>query len=408
MDLRVISGGSLMVHRRRVRHREGMATSTTLADRRQTAPVPPPPAPNATPTSDSPEPPRVRRRRWWFRLFAVAVVGGSLAFDQSPIVLVALLFVLIVPFERIFPRHDQPLRRRHLSLDIAYALSQPALGVVTLAVGVVIGVASMVWLPALLLRPLVAGLSPLAQTLIGFALFDLIIYWVHRWSHEVPFLWRFHSIHHSIETMDWISAFRNHPIDGFILAPPIVFLLSAGFSLELTGALAAIQIVIGLFLHANVRWRWRPIQRLLITPDFHHWHHANEADAISSNYSVFFPAWDMAFGTWFMPPDRRPSIYGVDEVVPTSMAAQMAYPFRGLRPVPIVAKASLRHPIRSVRELAQSMGRGLAQMRLSARRPRRPFRTPPSAPPRAPNNPQPVQRNVTISHCSSPQEVTSE
>ncbi len=115
-------------------------------------------------------------------------------------------------------------------------------------------------------------------------IFDVLIYWAHRLSHEVPLLWRFHALHHSIEHMDWISAFRNHPIDGFILGPPVVFLLAAGFPLETTGALAVLQAVIGIFVHANVRWRLKPIQRL-ITPEFHHWHHANDAEAIISNYS---------------------------------------------------------------------------------------------------------------------------
>ena len=357
------------------------STSTHTALEPSILATPPPPVPDAKPTSLSPEPAKVRRRRWTFRLIAAVFVVGSLLFDQSPLVLVALLFVLVVPFERLFPRHDQRFRRPLLSLDIAYALSQPALSLITLVVGVAIGVLSLVWLPAMLLQPLVAQLSPLTQMLVGFVLFDVIIYWAHRWSHEVPFLWRFHSIHHSIETMDWVSAFRNHPVDGFILAPPIVFLLSAGFSLEVTGVLTLVQIVTGIFLHANVRWRWRPLQRWVITPDFHHWHHANEPDAVNSNYSVFLPAWDMLFGTWYMPPDRRPSVYGVDEVVPKEMARQLAYPFRGLRTPGALVRVWLRHPVRSTKELCRTLGRGLAQMRSSAKRPRRPFRTPPTPEP---------------------------
>ena len=70
--------------------------------------------------------------------------------------------------------------------------------------------------------------------------------------------------------------------------------------------LAVVQIVTGLFLHANVRWRWRPLHRVVITPEFHHWHHADEAVADNSNYSVFLPVWDILFGTYLMPADRRP------------------------------------------------------------------------------------------------------
>ena len=92
----------------------------------------------------------------------------------------------------------------------------------------------------------------------------------------------------------------------------------------MTGILTVLQLVTGIFLHANVRWRWR-LRKLIITPDFHHWHHANEAGAINSNYSVFLPAWDLAFGTWFMPEDRRPQVYGIDEYMPPTMLAQVVH-----------------------------------------------------------------------------------
>ncbi|MFT7475336.1 MAG: sterol desaturase/sphingolipid hydroxylase (fatty acid hydroxylase superfamily) [Verrucomicrobiales bacterium] len=312
-----------------------------------------------------------RRRLWFFRLFAAAVVAGSLVFDRSPLLVIPLLFILVVPFEKLFPRHDQKIRREHLGLDLTYALGQPAIGVVSLVVGGFAAVVSLLWLPGLLFRPIVTALAPLAQILVGFFIFDLIIYWVHRWSHEVPFLWRFHSIHHSIETMDWVSAFRNHPVDGLIIAPAVAFMIAAGFSLEATAVLTVIQIVTGIFLHANVRWRWRPLHRIIITPDFHHWHHANEPDAINSNYSVFLPAWDMIFGTWFMPKDRRPQVYGVDEPVPPTMAAQMTYPFRGLQN-PLWM---FRHPIRGARYVLGQIRSGLGQLQISARRPRRSFHT---------------------------------
>ena len=348
--------------------------------------TPPPPAPSARPSS-IPAPPEAGttfssnahpaqqpspRRLWLFRLFALALVVGSLIVDQSPLVVTALLFILVVPFEKLYPRHDQKLRRDHVGLDLTYAMSQPAMAAVTVVFGVIAAAVSLAWLPGLAFRPFVSALSPLTQILVGFFVFDLIIYWVHRWSHEVPFLWRFHSIHHSIETMDWVSAFRNHPADGLIIAPAVAFMLAAGFSFEATGILTIIQIVTGIFLHANVRFRWRPLQRLIITPDFHHWHHANEPDAINSNYSVFLPAWDMIFGTWFMPKDRRPQIYGVAEAIPSTLAAQMAYPFHGLRR----PFWMLRHPIRGTKYVARAIRSGFSQMSASARRPRRPLVTP--------------------------------
>ena len=146
----------------------------------------------------------------------------------------------------------------------------------------------------------------------------------------------------------------------------------SGFSLEATGILTMIQIVTGIFLHANVRWQWRPLQRIVITPEFHHWHHTNEPDALNSNYSVFLPAWDMIFGSWYMPRDRRPQVYGVSEDIPTTIVAQMAHPFHGLRS-PLW---TLRHPIRGVKHTLVLLKSGISQLWASARRTRRPLQTP--------------------------------
>ena len=166
-------------------------------------------------------------------------------------------------------------------------------------------------------------------------------------------LWRFHSVHHSTEHLDWISGFRNHPFDGVIVAPPFVLLLAAGFEAEFTGVLAAAQLITGIFLHANVRWRWKPLHRVIMTPEFHHWHHANEPDAINHNYASFLPVWDVIFGTYFMPKDRRPQVYGIDEPMPDTLWGQLRSPFRSDAPLVVLVGRRLRHPWRTVRALAR-------------------------------------------------------
>lgn len=297
----------------------------------------------------------------------LGLIGAGVALDSAGPVGILFLFVLVVPFEKLFPRHPQRLRRPGLGTDMAYAMAQPLLGAAGLVVAVFVGVVSLAWLPGLLLRPFVGLVPPVPRMLLGIALFDLAIYWTHRWGHEVPALWRFHSIHHSNERMDWISGLRVHPLDGVLIAPAFLLLIGAGFSNEFAGALAVIQVITGLFLHANVRWRWRPLQRVVATPEFHHWHHSNEPDAHCSNYSAFLPAWDVVFGTYFVPRDRRPQRYGVDEPIPQGLLDQLWHPLRGLdRPWPY-----LRHPVTGVRHVAKLVRSGLHQMRASAQRPRR-------------------------------------
>ncbi len=299
-----------------------------------------------SPVAPDPVEPRQRRSPWLRRFAALAAIGVALYIDIGVLAAILMLFVLVVPFEKMFPRHrGQRLRRPLAQLDVRYALTSPLFNAVGVAVAIVVGVLSMAWVPGLLLRPFVAMLPQAALPLVGIALFDLAIYWVHRWSHEVPALWRFHAVHHSTEHLDWISGFRNHPFDGAIVAPPFLFLLAAGFDAAFTGVLAVVQIVTGLFLHANVRWRWRPLHRVVITPEFHHWHHANETDAHNSNYSVFLPLWDIVFGTYYMPRDKRPLRYGVGEAIPNTMAGQLRWPFQNVRS----PGAGIRHPWKAFR-----------------------------------------------------------
>ncbi len=303
----------------------------------------------------------------WSALSLIAAVA-TLYFTREPLFVIGFLFVAVVPFERLFPRHrDQRFRRPQLAGDIAHALVSPGVQLISAIVAVPLAVASLAWLPGLAIRPLVAMIPPAILPFVAVALFDFVIYWTHRWGHEVPFFWKFHSIHHSTEHLDWVSGFRNHPLDGVFIAPGFVFLIAAGFDPEVAGVLVIIQIVTGLFLHANVRWRWRPLHRVLITPEFHHWHHSNERDAHCSNYSVFLPLWDIIFGTYFMPKNRRPAVYGVDEDIPAGLVPQLMHPMKGMgNPL-----RRLRHPIRGVRLGWRWTRVIVGQMWQSARRPTR-------------------------------------
>ncbi len=330
-------------------------------------PGPPPPPPSTArasnqpppPASDQPRPPSTPRRRRSAdrrrlpRVAALAVIAAGLGVDRSGLFAVAAVFVLVVPFEKLFPRHRQRIRRPDVGTDVGYALAGGLLNLVGLIAAMPVAVLSLAWIPGLLLRPAVAAIPPAVAPFLGFLLFDLAVYWTHRWYHEVPVLWRFHAIHHSTERLDWISGFRSHPLDGTLIAPAVIFLLAAGFSPEVAGVLAVVQIVFGIFLHANVRWRLRPLHRIVITPEFHHWHHANDTEAINSNYSVFLPAWDLILGTYFMPADRRPERYGVDEFIPDGMIAQLRHPLRDLPPLRRLLWCGIRRPWRSARTVAR-------------------------------------------------------
>jgi sterol desaturase/sphingolipid hydroxylase (fatty acid hydroxylase superfamily) len=159
-------------------------------------------------------------------------------------------------------------------------------------------------------------------------------YWGHRWTHEIPFLWRFHSIHHSAEEIDWLVSTRAHPVDvvfvrlcGFVpmfalgLAQP-----AAGLTMDVVPMLTLIVgTVWGYFIHANVRWRFGWLSMLISTPAFHHWHHTND-EHIDKNYASMLPIMDLVFGTWYMP-KVWPSKYGIDAPMAPGMPAQLVQPF---------------------------------------------------------------------------------
>lgn len=306
-------------------------------------------------------------RTWAGRALLGVVLAAVVAADPSPLRVVAGLFVLVVPFEKLFPRHRQPLRRAGLGTDLAYALAQPVLAAGGLVAGVAVGFLSLAWVPGLVLRPVVAVLGPAPRMVLGFLLFDLAAYWAHRWSHEVPFLWRFHMVHHSSRHLDWISGLRSHPFDGVLIGVPVAFLLGAGFTPQGAAAPAAVALVLGVFAHANVRWRWRPLQRVVQTPEMHHWHHADDPAAHNRNYAGFLPVWDLLFGTFYLPPDRRPAVYGVAEPLPAGMVGQLRHPLRSL-PAP---RWALVHPGRALRRLAESLVRGARQVGRATVRPTR-------------------------------------
>ena len=269
-----------------------MTLTTLIADPIITA-LPPLPPPNA---SSRQRAPRTRRATVLVAIAAVVAIA-SVFVGNNAVLAIAVLFVISWPLERLFRRHPVPVRRLALRTDLAYAASQPALQIVSLVVGVTIGVLSLAWIPGLLLRPFVTSLPPLAQVIGGFLLFDFLAYWTHRWAHTVPLFWRFHSVHHSTRHLDWVSGFRAHPLDGIFIAPIIVLFVAAGIDNRITGALAIIQFLTGLGAHLKVRFRLRPLWPVVMTPEFHHWHHELRREAHNSNFSIFLPIWDIAFGS---------------------------------------------------------------------------------------------------------------
>lgn len=239
--------------------------------------------------------------------------------------------LVFVPLERVFARKpEQGIFRRGWQTDLAYFFVSSLLVQLTTLLTMKPAMVLLDWARPAGLAAWIAGLPFVVQFLAILFLTDLTQYWVHRAFHRVPWLWRFHAIHHSAEEMDWLAGSRLHLVDAVatraITYVPIYLL---GFGEAPLFAYVVWVVVQATFIHANVAWELRPLQRLLATPAFHHWHHAAEPEAIDKNFAVHLPVLDRWFGTYYLP-DRWPTAYGLadSERVPSGYVAQMIYPLR--------------------------------------------------------------------------------
>jgi sterol desaturase/sphingolipid hydroxylase (fatty acid hydroxylase superfamily) len=172
------------------------------------------------------------------------------------------------------------------------------------------------------------------RLLCGMVVGEIGFYWGHRWCHELPLLWRFHAVHHSAEHMSFLVNTRAHPFDMVFTRLCGMVLLTATGLTTTTGSqpslLMAVVLLISTmwsyFIHANLRWRFGPLEWLLSTPFFHHWHHTLE-DHKDHNYASMLPMMDRLFGTLYLP-KAWPAEYGTDTKVPGSVAGQLVMPFQ--------------------------------------------------------------------------------
>ena len=244
-----------------------------------------------------------------------------------------LYSAVYVPLERFFAlRPEQPTFRREWTTDLSYfflnSILVQILGLLTMQPAMTL----LNWARIPAVVSFLSGLPILVQAVVCILSADLTQYWVHRAFHQVPLLWKFHAIHHSAESMDWLAGSRLHLVDAVAtrsLTYVPLFLL--GFSQPAIVIYVVVVVIQATFIHANVRWQFAPLQRWIATPCFHHWHHSAEPAAIDKNFSVHTPLWDRLFGTWYMP-GRWPASYGLCESydVPSGWFRQFLYPFRSL------------------------------------------------------------------------------
>lgn len=288
--------------------------------------------------------PRLRAAIGLSGLFLAMLLGGpyvpSADFDQPRFYigldwLVLDLFFTGAAFillEWVFPkvRPEQPPLREGWQLDLGY------FGVNHLAIGIFLVTSTHFahdafgWAVNAKVQGFVLAMPAVLRFVLVVLAADAVEYASHRAYHEVPLLWRIHAIHHSPQAMDWLSGSRLHFLEplvtrAFVLVP--IFLL--GFPQDTIFAYLIFISVQSVLIHSNIKMNLGWLRYVVVTTQFHHWHHASDAEAIDKNYTAHTPIFDLLFGTWHLPKDRWPVNYGTVKPVPGGMLGQFLHPITG-------------------------------------------------------------------------------
>lgn len=176
------------------------------------------------------------------------------------------------------------------------------------------------------LPPTIQALPLAMKVVLVILLSDLFIYWGHRAQHRFGILWRFHRVHHTAEQVDYLAAYREHPLDNIytrgLETLPAVLL---GLDLNTIAGFVTFRGLWALFIHSNVNIRLGFLEVLLGSPHLHHWHHELTRRGLV-NYANLSPLMDVLFRTYYNPPER-PHSYGIPEPVRQRWFWQMLDPF---------------------------------------------------------------------------------
>ena len=146
------------------------------------------------------------------------------------------------------------------------------------------------------------------EIIFAMIILDMLIYWQHVAFHYVPFLWRFHKVHHADRDIDATTGVRFHPAE---IVMSMIYKL--GCILLLGPAVAAVllfEVILNacaMFNHANMRlplWIDKYLRLILVTPDMHRVHHSVIVKETNSNYGFSISLWDRLFGSYINQPAK--------------------------------------------------------------------------------------------------------
>ena len=241
---------------------------------------------------------------------------------------ILMMTLIFSPIEVLWPAYrEQSVFRSEWLTDIVYFLSThlPIQITTFLILLPATQLSSVLNIPVL--TRAVGHLPWIVQFFLAVLVADLAEYAIHRAFHKVPFMWRFHAIHHSSKALDWIAGSRSHIVDdvavrGFILIP-----MMCVFSHNMLVAYLFFVNIHATWAHCNYGPTIKWLEPFLVQPRYHHWHHTSQPEAIDRNFAIHFPWIDRLFGTHYLPEDKWPDHYGLNnETIPAGFWRQTFYP----------------------------------------------------------------------------------
>ncbi len=170
-----------------------------------------------------------------------------------------------------------------------------------------------------------------AQLFLALLIAEFGRYWVHRWAHTIPILWRFHAVHHSSNRLYFLNAARFHPIEKvFFLLPETVPFILLGTNAETLALYAVFNSIHGLFQHSNIYLKLGWMNYIFSMAELHRFHHSKIIGESNKNYGNNLILWDIIFGTFYYPPMKEVNTIGLYNAdYPKSYLEQLKAPFQG-------------------------------------------------------------------------------
>jgi len=206
---------------------------------------------------------------------------------------VVIGFVVVVfSVEQLWPAQRRPLLARGHLLDLGYLLFYAML-VVPLVVLIGAGFANLLagaapWL----VLPQMPGVPRWCFVALAVLGIDAVDWLAHFGNHRVTALWRLHAVHHSQEELSILTTYRTHPLVHVSFLISAIPILAVESNTATPAAVLTVYACLGALPHANVRWTYGKLGRIMISPAYHRIHHS-ATGRLDINLGTVFPFWDM-------------------------------------------------------------------------------------------------------------------